>query len=377
MTSSTGKPPRLGDDDLRRLRLRAQRLTGRRPRDVAEVVRALGGLQAQDTPASRLAVRPRGTGLDEAAVRRACNQDRSVVRTWAMRGTLHMVATEDVGWLVGLLGPVFAAADRRRRLQLGLDDALCERALAALPAVLAAGPLPRAELVRGLAAEGVRIDPAGQAPAHLVGYAAMGGLVCRGPDLDGDQASYVLLEDWVDAGRSLAPDDPLAELARRYLGGHGPAGPEDLAAWSGLPAGRARQAFELVAGELRELEVDGRRLWAPADAPVGARSGGGDPVVRLLGRFDDYLLGWRGRDLVLDARFARRVAAGGWVHPAVVVDGRVAGTWRARRAGGRLEVAVEPFAGRLPKGTGAALEAEAADLGRFLGVETRLEVAGR
>jgi hypothetical protein len=369
-------------DDLRRLRMRAQRLTGRRPRTVAEVVRAVGGLQAQDTPASRLAVRPRGTGLDEAAVRRACNQDRSVVRTWAMRGTLHMVAAEDVGWLVGLLGPVFAAADRRRRLQLGLDDDLCQRALAALPAVLAAGPLSRADLVRGLAAEGVRIDPSGQAPAHLVGYAALRGLVCRGPDLDGDQASYVLLEDWVGPGqtgpvdRPRGPDDALAELARRYLGGHGPAGPEDLAAWSGLPVGRARRAFELVAGELRELEVDGRRLWAPADAPA-ARSPAGDPVVRLLGRFDDYLLGWRGRDLVLDERFARRVAAGGWVHPVVVVDGRVAGTWRAGRAGGRLEVAVEPFAGRLPRGAGPGLEAEAADLGRFLAVEARLGVGGR
>jgi hypothetical protein len=299
-----------------------------------------------------------------------------------MRGTLHMVAAEDVGWLVGLLGPVFAAADRRRRLQLGLDDDLCERALAALPAVLAAGPLSRADLVRGLAAEGVRIDPSGQAPAHLVGYAALRGLVCRGPDLDGDQASYVLREDWVGPGqtgpvdRPLGPDDALAELARRYLGGHGPAGPEDLAAWSGLPVGRARRAFELVAGELRELEVDGRRLWAPADAPA-ARSPAGDPVVRLLGRFDDYLLGWRGRDLVLDERFARRVAAGGWVHPVVVVDGRVAGTWRAGRAGGRLEVAVEPFAGRLPRGAGPGLEAEAADLGRFLAVEARLGVDGR
>jgi hypothetical protein len=373
----TRPTPRLGDDELRRLRLRAQRLAGPRPGEVAGVVRAVGGLQAQDTPASRLAVRPRSRGLDEAAVRRACNQDRSVVRTWAMRGTLHMVAAEDAGWLVALLGPVFAAADRRRRLQLGLDDDLCERALAALPAVLAAGPRSRADLVRGLAAEGVRIDPGGQAPAHLVGYAALRGLVCRGPDLDGDQASYVLLEDWVGAGRApaLGPDDALAELARRYLGGHGPAGPEDLAAWSGLPVGRARRAFELVAGELRELEAGGRRLWVPAGAPA-AGDGPDDPVVRLLGRFDDYLLGWRGRDLVLDSRFARRVAAGGWVHPVVVVDGRVAGTWRARRTGGRLEVTVEPFTGRLPRGTGPGLEAEAADLGRFLGVETRLEVGG-
>ncbi|HYN16580.1 MAG TPA: crosslink repair DNA glycosylase YcaQ family protein, partial [Actinomycetes bacterium] len=101
----TGQAPGLSGDHLRQLRMRAQRLTGRRPGDVAEVVRAVAGLQAQDTPASRLAVRPRSTGLDQAAVRRACDQDRSVVRTWAMRGTLHLVAAEDAAWLVDLLGP--------------------------------------------------------------------------------------------------------------------------------------------------------------------------------------------------------------------------------------------------------------------------------
>ena len=353
--------------------MRAQLLSGRRPRSVAEVVRALGGLQAQDTPASRLAIRPRSTGLDADAVRRACNQDRSVVRTWAMRGTLHMVAAEDAGWLVGLLGPAFLAAGRRRRLQLGLDDRLCGQALKVLPAVLADGPLSRAELVRALAAKGVKVNPGGQAPAHLVGYAALSGLICRGPDLDGDEASYVLLEDWAGNGRAFEGDDALAELARRYLAGHGPAAPEDLAAWSGLAVGRAKEAFDLVAGELAEVELDGRRLWARkgARAPrAPARSQG--PVVRLLGRFDDYLLGWRDRELVLDPRFATRIqAGGGWIHPAVVVDGRVAGTWRSRRAGGRLEVTVEPF-GRLPAGARPGLEAEAADLGRFLGAEAVL-----
>jgi Winged helix DNA-binding domain len=372
-----GPGARSGEDRLRLLRMRAQRLAGRRPREVAEVVRAVGGLQAQDTPASRLAVRARSSGLAQAAVRRACGQEPSVVRTWVMRGTLHMVAAEDAGWLVGLLGPGFAAGNRRRRLQLGLEDRLCERALEVLPAVLAGGPLSRAELVRGLAARGVRIDPDGQAPAHLVGLAAMRGLVCRGPDLDGDQASYVLLEAWAGAGRALEGDDALAELARRYLGGHGPAGPEDLAAWSGLALGRARRAFELAAGDLRELELGGRRLWAPAGARSSAGSSAAGPVVRLLGRFDDYLLGWRDRDLILDPAFARRIqAGGGWIHPAVVVDGRVAGTWRARRSGDRLDVTVEPFAGRLPRGSGPALEREMADLGRFLGVEAVLGVDG-
>jgi len=364
-------PARRAPDQVRRARMRAQLLTGRRPRSAAEVVGALGGLQALDTPASRLAVRPRSAGLDAEAVRRACDQDRSVVRTWVMRGTLHMVAAGDAGWLVGLLGPIFLAAGRRRRLQLGLDDRLLGRAMEALPAVLAGGPLSRAELVRALAAKGVKVNPEGQAPAHLVGSAALSGLVCRGPDLDGDEASYVLLEDWIGNGRSREGDDALAELARRYLAGHGPAAPEDLAAWSGLPIGRARLGFELVEGELAEVELDGRQLWAPKGGRAPRAQG---PVVRLLGRFDDYLLGWRGRDLILDPRFARRIqAGGGWIHPAVMVDGRVAGTWRSRRAGARLDLTVEPF-GRLPRGTRPGLEAEAADLGRFLGAEAVLRL---
>src|SRR5919107_4320262 len=131
-----------------------------------------------------------------------------------------------------------------------------------------------------------------------------------------------------------------------------------------------------TAGVLAEVELDGRRLWAPKGArALRARApAAGDPVVRLLGRFDDYLLGWRGRDLILDPRFASRIqAGGGWIHPAVVVDGRVAGTWRSRRAGGRLEVAVEPF-GRLPAGARPGLGAEAAALGRFLGAEAVLRL---
>jgi Winged helix DNA-binding domain len=366
----------LSEDQVRLLRLRSQRLAGRRPGEVHEVVRAMGGIQAQDTAASRLAVRPRGAGLDAAAVRGACNQERSVVRTWVMRGTLHIVAAEDARWLVALLGPGFAAANRRRRLELGLDDDTCERGLRAIGKVLGAhGPLPRGELVARLAGEGVAVDPRGQAPAHLVGYAAMRGLLCRGPDLDGDEPSYVLLDDWVDGRHpALDPEAALAELTRRYLGAHGPATPADLAAWAGIAAGRARRGFELVAGELAEVEAVGAPAWTLGGSRP-PRPGRGRPSVRLLYRFDDYLLGWRGRDLVLSPRFARRIhAGGGWIHPAVLVDGRVQGTWRlAARSGGRVTVDVEPFEpldGALP-----GLEAEAADLGRFLGATATLSVA--
>jgi hypothetical protein len=292
-----------------------------------------------------------------------------------MRGTLHMLPSEDLGWLVALLGPVFAAAGRRRRQQLGLDEDTCERALGAIARVLrGAPPLSRTELVRRLAGEGVGLDPRSQAPAHLVAYAANRGLICRGPDLDGDEPSYVLLAEWAGEQRELPPEAALAELARRYLAGHGPAGPRDFAAWSGLPARQAGRGFELVAGELEEVRAGERQLWTlPA---LGAGPATVErPSVRLLGHFDAYLLGYRGRELVLDPRFARRIqAGGGMVQPALLVDGRVAGTWRQQRRRDRLTIQVEPFE-PLDGSVLPGLEAEAADVGRFLGLEATLAIS--
>ena len=365
-------PPSLPEPELRLRRLLAQRLAGPAATSVHQVVRGVGALQAQSTRAARLAVRARSAGLTAAAVDRACDAERSVVRTWAMRGTLHMLPTEDVGWLVALLGPVFAAAGRRRRLQLGLDEDTCERGLRAIAKVLAGQrPLSRAELVGQLAGEGVALDPRSQAPAHLIAYAANRGLVCRGPDLDGDEPSYVLLADWVGERRELAPEAALAELARRYLAGHGPAGADDFAAWSGLPVREARYGFELVAGELDVLRAGDQRLWTLAAAARDARDVE-RPSVRLLGHFDAYLLGYRSRALVLDRRFARRIqAGGGMVQPALLVDGRVVGTWRQQRRRDRLTVQVEPF-GPLGRAVMPGLEAEVADLGRFLDAEATL-----
>ena len=347
------------------LRLRSQGLTTTRASRVDAVAARLVGVQAQDLAFARLAFRPRSTGLRAADVDAALGE-RALVWTWLMRGTLHLVAAEDAGWLLGLLGPIFAAKGRPRRLALGLDDALCERALEVLRDVLAAeGPQTRAALAARLP-----IDPDGQAPAHLLAYAALRGVVCRGPLAAGREPTYVLLEDWL--GGAPAPLDEeraLARLARRYLAGHGPATAHDLAAWSGIGLRRARRGLEQIAGELCDAGDGGSMLTcaeasatadecATADAPAYTTAG---PQVALLGHFDPYLLGYASRDLVLDPRFAKRIqAGGGFIAPAILVDGRVAGTWRR---GPRDWL--EPFT-PLAGDALAAIERERADVERFL-----------
>src|ERR1700730_10617223 len=125
-------PISLSDEQVRALRLRAQRLAPQQAgatTSIAQIVREMCGIQAQDASAAALAVRVRSVGLVAADVERARVQERAITRTWGQRGTLHLLATEDLGWLLPLLGPIFIAGDQRRRAELGLDEETCMRGI--------------------------------------------------------------------------------------------------------------------------------------------------------------------------------------------------------------------------------------------------------
>ncbi|MGI8564662.1 MAG: winged helix DNA-binding domain-containing protein [Candidatus Dormibacter sp.] len=356
----------LSGQQVLRMRMAAQGLGARGAGDVAAAVTGCAGIQAQDLLSSRLAVRARMRHMTEAQVARACDQERSVVRTWLMRGTLHMVAAADVRWLVRLLGPTIAARFQRRRAQLGLDPALCERLLQKLPGVLAGRSLSRREVVADLAQAGVRFDPAGQAAAHAMVFAAAAGVICRGPDREVEgEPTYVLLKEWLARVKERRPLEPEVELARRYFAGFGPAAVEDFAAWSGFGLPAARAACSPLG--LVTVDCDGRRLLL---AGVGEEGAG----WRLLPKFDTYLVGYRDRTLLRDAATSQAVYAGGWIHPAVVHDGRLVGSWRLRRQYGASAVTIRVQLSFGVPGDEEALEAEASDVGRFLGIETRLEL---
>jgi hypothetical protein len=344
---------------VRTARARAQLLGRSRADGVAAVVARVVAVQSQDVRPARLAVRARSTGLTAADVDTACATG-AAVRTWLMRGTLHMVAAADLRWLLRIFGARNAAGAAGRRRRLGLSDDLCDRALAALPQVLAAGPRTRAEVVTGLADAGVAIDGSGQAPAHLLLLAASRGVVRRGPETERDEPTYVLLDDGVAA----APTDAdLGRLAARYIAGHGPAAPTDLAGWGGLPLGTARRAF--AAAELAEIATE---LGPLSVAPGRADPPDPEPfAVRLLGHFDGYLLGYRDRALSVDPVHERAVqTGGGFVMPTVVVDGRAVATWRITQQ----RVSVTPFA-TLSAAAAEGIDAEVSDIARFLGRPVR------
>jgi hypothetical protein len=344
---------------VRRGRAAAQLLHRPRAAGVAEVVARLLAVQAQDLRAARLALRARATDLAKADVDAALTDERSVVVAWLARGTLHLVSRDDYPWLLALTAPTRLATSRRRLGQEGVAPDDAERAVKIVERALAdAGPLTRPELAERIAAKGIRTE--GQATPHLLGLAALRGIAVLGPLRDDGSHAFALTRDWLGAPPPTELDGPdrdaaLAELARRYLAGHGPAAPADLAAWSGLPLRDARAGLNAIASELAQREDDRVDLAARDRAP--------DAIPpRLLPAFDPYLLGWKDRSFAVASEHAKRVhPGGGMLRATATVDGLAVGTWSA--AGGAVEL--ELFA-PIVSAAQAALRDDAADVARFV-----------
>jgi len=340
-----------GSGELVAERLRAQALAGeplRRPEDVAERLLAV---QGQDPRGARLAVRARTTGLTAADVDRALSEDRTLLITWLNRGTLHLVRSEDYPWLQALTTPPLRTSCVRRLRQEGISEGEAERALEEVERILGEeGPLGGKGLRERLVSAGV--PTAGQAFLHLMFLAAVRGIVVRGP-MVGKQHAYALVSDWLGPQKPVDREAALAELARRYLVGHGPADDRDLARWAGLPLRDARAGLGAIASELVERE-DG--LVALAKAPPAEPL----PAPRLLGAFDPLLLGWTSREDIVGPH-KMLVTINGIFRPFALVDGRAVATWKL--SGGKLTI---EHLGRVTKKAASALEADAARVLRFL-----------
>jgi hypothetical protein len=332
-------------------RLTAQLLAGEPARDPVAVAERLLAIQGQDMRGARLAVRARTSGLSVADVDGAL-ADRSLLITWVNRGTLHLIRSEDYPWLHALTAPTLLTANARRLEQEGVDAAAAERGIAAIERALAEnGPLTRNQLREHLTA--ANVPTAGQALIHVIMLASLRGVTVRGPMI-GKQHAQVLVRDWLGEPAPVDRERALAELARRYLAGHGPAGDRDLARWAGLPLRVARAGLKAIAPELEQHE-DG--LADLATRPPAAAE---PPPPRLLGPFEPLLLGWTSREPILGANTSV-VTFNGIFKPIALVRGRAVATWTMPK--GKVELA--PF-GRLSATDRAALEADSADLARFL-----------
>lgn len=325
--------------DIAHLRLHNQGITPTVMPSPGDVVRRLGAVQAQDYLGTLWALGLRMQQVVESDIEQAI-ANREIVRTWPMRGTLHFVAPEDVRWMLALLTPRIIAKTARRHQQLELDEATFIKSETVFAKALQGGnSLTRPKIMAVLEQAG--ISTKGQRGYHMLWRAAQNGLICFGPR-QGKQDTFVWLDDWLPPGPSLSRDESLAELARRYFTGHGPATVPDFMWWSGLLTADARAAVEMVAAELVEEVIDGQTYWlSSTEAGPKAPS----PTVYFLPGFDEYLLGYRDRSAVLDPAHANKIAPGGngMFNPTIVIDGQVVGTWKRTLRKKSAMIELQPF----------------------------------
>ena len=344
------------------LRLSSLLLRDNAPPSVGEMVAWFGAMQAQDANSMLWSLGVRLPGWSLADVNDALER-REVLRTWPMRGTVHLVPAADAHWMLDLMGVRALAGAAKRRETLGLDEKTADHAVFLLGEALAGGKrLTRSECLGALTAGGVEVG--GQRGYHLLWFAAQCGVAAIAPHV-GKEQTFVLLDEWVPAPRRPGREEALGLIARRYFQSHGPATRKDFAGWTGLPMGDCKTGIAVAGAALSTVEVDGVEMIVSA---AGAE-GGADPGGWLaLPGFDEFMLGYKDRSLMATPeQLAAIVPGGNGVFQSTIVrDGRVVATWK--RVLGRNGVTVtvlplERLTARDHRFVVAALEPFAAFLG--------------
>jgi hypothetical protein len=354
-------------------RVRRQQLAERAPRNRAlAVVARIAGLHAQLAASAELTLWARVTGLQRDDVTRALWEERSLVKTWAMRGTLHLLPAAELGLWVAAQGGLKPRYEVGSWLRYhGLEREQAEAMLAAIPAALDGQQLTRERL----ALEVARITGIDGLDGKLRGGfgdllkpAAFRGELCFAPS-DGRNVRFARPDQWLGDWEPVGVDEAAREVTRRYLAAYGPANREALARWFGMPSpALAGRWLKALGDEAATVEVEGEELVMLASDVDEAAAVEPSGAVRLLPAFDHYVVAApRDREAVLPAAQRSRVyRPQGWLSPVLLVDGRMAGVWSHELKGDRLLVRIEPF-GRLPRAVRAGAEAEAAVLAGFLG----------
>lgn len=329
--------------ELARLRLAAQRIAGPGMATVAEAAGWLTAMQAQDQYGILTSVALRTAAGTRDGVLAAFDTGE-IVKSWPMRGTLHVVPAGDLPWMLRVTAPRVVRTAATRHAALGLDAAMLDRARELTVSALSGGRrLRRDDLFAAWNAGGVATD--GQRAYHTLWHLAQTGTVCFGPTCGGDQL-LVLVDEWIGSPRRPDRDEALGELASRYFRGHGPATVADFTRWTGLVAADVRTALAIAGPGLARLELDGTEYLMDERTPDLLDACRPDARgVFLLPGFDEYVIGYGDRGAMLPAEFAQRIVPGGngVFRPTVVADGQVVGTWRAAGRGAARTVEATPF----------------------------------
>lgn len=354
--------------DIIKYRLYNQHFTNR-SKSPAEIVSSLGAVQAQDYLGGLWAVGLRMPGTKEKNIEQAL-ADKSIVRTWPMRGTLHFIAPDDIRWMLKLLTPRVIKRLASRHKELELDSSVFKRARKLLERKLQGGKsITRSAAYNLLEENGIHSQ--GQRGIHILMQLSQEGLLCFGKR-EGKQQTFVLLDEWIPEGKILSRVEALAELAKRYFTGHGPATVQDFAWWSGLTLTETKRGLESVKSNFISEEADGKFYWFPSFADFSKNS---SRDIHLLPAYDEYLVGYKERETIFDKAHLVKLGARANIlfHPTFIINGQIAGTWGRLLKKDKVVITLKPFF-HLNEAQNKAMHKAAERYGNFLNLPINIKL---
>ena len=325
--------------NLLHARLLNQQIATHKFQTPGEVVKWLGAVQAQDYLGALWAVGLRLNTATESDVEKAIT-NKTIIRTWPMRGTLHFVPTEDARWMLQLLTPRIISRAAAIYRNSGLDKKVFAKSSRVIIKALEGGKqLERKEIYRAL--EDAKISTSESRGLHILGLLAQQGLICFGPRKD-KQQSFVLLEEWLPESKSLKGEEALTTLAQSYFTSHGPATLQDFVWWSGLTVADARRGLDIIRKNFTEIKVNDNSYWLQNDAAWSAEKLKG---IYLLPCFDEYLVGYKDRSAAVEAKFTQQIfgASNGIFASVLLINGKVEGTWKRSFHNNEVVIQIKAF----------------------------------
>ena len=352
--------------------------TAAKPAQLVRVVTDTLGIQSQVNSSAELAVSVRIPTITRAEIQDALWRDKALVRTWAMRGTIHLLPAD--------LLPEWTAALGQREMWrrpawlkwFGVTLEEMESLIAAMPDLLTAEPRTRIELADALEARlGRQLrDVLLSSWGSFLKIPANRGDLAFGPDR-GRNVTFVRPDAWLPVWRAADPAAAIDAMILRYIRAYGPSTPDAIRQWWGVAAVHIRPALKRLQDRLVTVAFGEHRGLFPREHLVELERAEPPKGVRLLGGFDVLVIAGYPRSLFIPAGFESRVSrTAGWISPVLLIDGIVRATWEPRRRRDEVVVEVAPF-GALPRTIERTLAPELDRLSRFLGAPVRVEVQDR
>jgi hypothetical protein len=320
-------------NDILRLRLKNHLLVNKPFKSVYEVVKWMGAVQAQDYYGSLWAIGLRMKSINEAMVEKAID-DRQIVRSWPMRGTLHFTAPEDLRWMLNLLAPRIIKKATLVYTQAGLNAKIFNKASTLLVKEFGENPIMTREEIYGIL-EKSKIPTSQSRGLHILGWMALNGIICQS-SRKGKQSTFALLDYWIPGAKAITEDEALAKLAMQYFKSHGPATIQDFCWWTGLTQAEAKKAIGLVEANLHRLNADTNFLYA------GEAQGSKSAAIILIPSYDEYSVGYKDRSALLEDVHISSTGHGIF-SPCILLNGKIAGTWKRTKEKNEVKIQTSLF----------------------------------